>query len=82
MDRTSNVSLVARLFRNEEMSLLKSMKIYDKPDKPLLSGQPRLHGPLLVPREWPLSGGSGLRHETCMKHTFFVNGNVNPLHAN
>ena len=57
---TSNVSLLARLFQNKVMFLLKSMQIYDKPDKPLLSGQPPLSGHLMEVQ--------GCSNETCMKH--------------
>ena len=52
---TTTAYPVALLFQNKLISLLKIMLISDEP---LLSSQPPLDSHLLVPRGWPLKGGS------------------------
>ena len=49
-------------------------------DKPLLSGQPPLTH-LLVPRGWPLNGGSTVRTHSYFSKSFVLNYLVNKLHT-
>ena len=66
---TSNASPIALLFQNKMMFLLKILLISDEP---LLSNQPPLGGHLLVPRGWPLNGGSTVLSFSFKCVTYFI----------
>ena len=52
-----SVMLLPHVSVNKVIFLLRIMLTYDKP---LLTGQPPLGGHLLVPRVWPVNGGSAV----------------------
>ena len=66
---TTTAPPVALLFQNKLMFLPKIMLISDEP---LLSSQPPLDSHLLVPRGWPLKGGSTVLSFSLECVTYFI----------
>ena len=66
---TSYASPVALLFQDKLMFLLKIML---RSDETLWSSEPPLGGHLLVPRGWPLNGGSTVLSLSFKCVTYFI----------